>query len=117
MLTYDDALNLNYYKKTSFTGWMGGMRFKIAMEKPTLQEPSPDGAVDVEGKPLMVTKELPPLFHVWIWPGPFIFDLRPKDETLEQTFPFGEDGKKQAVDYINETFCLHEKEWGQKKLL
>ena len=26
MLTYDDALNLNYYKKTTFTGWMNGMR-------------------------------------------------------------------------------------------
>ncbi len=30
MLTYDDALNLNYYKKTTFTGWMNGMRFLIA---------------------------------------------------------------------------------------
>ena len=28
MLTYDDALNLNYYKKTTFTGWMNGISHK-----------------------------------------------------------------------------------------
>ena len=33
MLTYDDALNLNYYKKTTFTGWMNGMRF-LSLRKP-----------------------------------------------------------------------------------
>ena len=34
MLTYDEALNLNYYKKTSFTGWMNPLRFLIKQEKP-----------------------------------------------------------------------------------
>ena len=49
MLTYDDALNLNYYKKTTFTGWMGGMRFLIKRETP---------------------EDADAIFHVWIWPGP-----------------------------------------------
>ena len=81
MLTYDDALNLEYYKKTSFTGWMGNMRFKIAREIPE------------EGEPF---------FHVWIWPGPYIFDLADKDKMQEATFPFTKEGKCQAVDWINE---------------
>jgi len=34
VLTYDEALNLNYYKKTSFTGWMNPLRFLIKMEQP-----------------------------------------------------------------------------------
>ena len=38
MLTYDDALNLNYYKKTTFTGWMNGMRFLIKREEPDHHE-------------------------------------------------------------------------------
>ena len=38
MLTYDDALNLNYYKKTTFTGWMNGMRFLIKREEPVIKE-------------------------------------------------------------------------------
>ena len=37
MLTYDDALNLNYYKKTTFTGWMNGMRFLIKREEPVIK--------------------------------------------------------------------------------
>ena len=39
MLTYDDALNLNYYKKTTFTGWMNGMRFLIKREDLSLRKP------------------------------------------------------------------------------
>ena len=53
MLTYDEALNLNYYKKTHFTGWMNPLRFLIKQEKPE------------EGEPY---------FHAWVWPGPYIFD-------------------------------------------
>lgn len=29
MLTFDEVLNLNYYRKTSYTGWINGMRFLI----------------------------------------------------------------------------------------
>lgn len=42
MLTYDDALNLNYYKKTTFTGWMNGMRFLIKREEPVIKEATED---------------------------------------------------------------------------
>ena len=34
MLTFDEVLNLNYYKKTSYTGWINGMRFLIRREAP-----------------------------------------------------------------------------------
>lgn len=34
MLTSDEVLNLNYYKKTSYTGWINGMRFLIRREAP-----------------------------------------------------------------------------------
>ena len=40
MLTYDDALNLNYYKKTTFTGWMNGMRFLITVSYTHLTLPT-----------------------------------------------------------------------------
>ena len=32
MITTDEILNLNYYKKTTYTGWMEGMRFLIRRE-------------------------------------------------------------------------------------
>ena len=94
MLTYDDALNLNYYKKTTFTGWMGGMRFLIKRE--TLEDADA-------------------IFHVWIWPGPYIFDMTDDSLKRENTFPFSEDGKKQAVDWINTEYEANIKYWPRRK--
>ena len=47
MLTSDEVLNLNYYKKTSYTGWINGMRFLIRREAP---------------------EEGDAFFHAWVWP-------------------------------------------------
>ena len=52
MLTYDDALNLNYYKKTTFTGWMNGMRFLIKREEPVIKEATED-TPEEKGAPII----------------------------------------------------------------
>ena len=77
MLTYDDALNLNYYKKTTFTGWMNGMRFLIKREEPVIKEATED-TPEEKGEPI---------FHAWIWPGPYIFDLTDDSKKTDNTFP------------------------------
>lgn len=105
MLTYDDALNLNYYKMTTYTGWMGGMRFLIKREEPVIKEAT-DTKPEEKGDPI---------FHAWIWPGPYIFDLTDASLKTDKTFPFSEDGKKQCVDWINETYTAREKEWPRHK--
>lgn len=92
MLTYDDALNLNYYKKASFTGWMNGMRFLIRREAPD------------EGDAV---------FHAWVWPGPYIFDLTPEERKMDFTAPFSPDGKRETVDWINEQYESHPELWSQ----
>jgi len=95
MLTYDEALNLNYYKKTTFTGWMNPLRFLIKMEK------SEDGDA---------------LFHAWVWPGPYIFDKTDDALKIDTIAPFTEDGKRQIVDWINEQYELHKDIWSKKIL-
>lgn len=95
MLTYDEALNLNYYKKTTFTGWMKPLRFLIKHEKPE------------EGEPI---------FHAWVWPGPYIFELTDDSKKIDKTAPFSEDGKKEIVDWINEQYGLHKEVWSSKLL-
>lgn len=95
MLTYDEALNLNYYKKTSFTGWMKPLRFLIKQEK---QE---------EGEPI---------FHAWVWPGPYIFDLTDDSKKMDYTAPFTEEGKREIVDWINEQYERYKNEWSTKIL-
>jgi len=95
MLSYDEVLNLNYYKKTSFTGWMKPLRFLIKQEKP---------------------EEGDLLFHAWVWPGPYIFDLTDDNLKLEKTASFSEEGKREIVDWINEQYDLHKDTWSSKLL-
>lgn len=95
MLTYDEALNLNYYKKTSFTGWMNPLRFLIKMEK---------------------TEEDDAIFHAWVWPGPYIFEKTEDSLKLDATAPFTEEGKHQIVDWINNQYELHKDVWSTKIL-
>ena len=94
MLTTDEVLNLNYYKKTTYTGWMGGMRFLIRRETP---------------------EEGDAIFHVWVWPGPYIFDLTADERKFDAVFPFTEEGKQQAVDWINAQFEEHKSLWPKRK--
>ncbi len=96
MLSYDDALNMNYYKKTSFSGWMGGMRF--ILKKETVEE----------------TEET--IFHAWVWPGPYIFSVTAEDKKTDATFTFDEEGRKAAVDWINEQYESRIKEWPGVKM-
>lgn len=100
MLTYEEVLNMNYYKKTSYTGWMGGMRFLIKREEPQIAEGEEPAA---------------PIFHVWVWPGPYIFDLTPAEQKYTATFPFTEEGKKQSVDWINQQYEEHAADWPKLK--
>lgn len=105
MLTYDEVLNLNYYKKTTYTGWMEGMRFLIKREEPTTIDPETNEE-----------KKLDPIFHVWIWPGPYIYELTPVERKYTAQFPFSEEGKRQAVDWINEQFEAKKDEWPKRKI-
>ena len=105
MLTYDDALNLNYYKKTSYTGWMGGMRFLIKREDVIIKEATED-TPEEKGDPI---------FHAWVWPGPYIFDLTDDSLKTDITFPFTQEGKEQTVDWINEQYESRIKEWPRRK--
>lgn len=80
MLTYDDALNLNYYKKTTYTGWMKPIRFLIQREVPE------------EGEAF---------FHAWVWPEPYTFALTDDSQKIDCTAPFTEEGKREIIDWIN----------------
>lgn len=95
MLTYEEVLNLNYYKKTTYTGWMNPLRFLIKME---------------------TKEEGDPIFHAWVWPGPYIFNLTDDKDKIDFTAPFSEEGKKQIVDWINEQYEIYKDVWSTKML-
>ncbi len=93
MLTFDEVLNLNYYKKTSYSGWINGMRFLIRREQHEDQDA---------------------VFHAWVWPGPLIFDLTEDDKKTDFTAPFSDEGKQEVVDWINEQYLTHGELWSQE---
>lgn len=94
MLTADEVLNLNYYKKTSYTGWINGMRFLIKRE---------------------ALEEGDAIFHAWVWPGPLIFDLVDDTQKYDFTAPFTDGGKQQVVDWINAQYEDNPDLWSHER--
>ena len=118
MLTYDDALNLNYYKKTTFTGWMNGMRFLIKREEPVIKEATED-TPEEKGEPifhaqqsLVGTAGADGKEHTLTLADDNLTDDSKK---TDNTFPFTDDGKKQCVDWINEVISAHSNEYPKNK--
>ena len=93
MITYDEVLNLNYYVKTSYTGWFAPIRFKIVREE------NPEGGYQ---------------FHAWVWPGPMAFAQANPATMLEYTTIFSEEGKRKVVDWINEKHDTYKDIWSSK---
>ena len=86
MITSDDILNMNFYKKEKFTGSYLGMRYLIKKDS----EPEDEGD----------TSEDAPrrdIFRATIWPGPYNFATTPDDQKATATFPFTPEGKQQVV--------------------
>jgi hypothetical protein len=94
MLTTEEVLNLNYYQKASFSGWINGMRFLIKREVPE------DGEA---------------LFHAWVWPGPLIFDLTAENAKTDFTAPFSNEGKQAVVDWINTQYETYPERWSHER--
>ena len=90
MITTEDILNMNFYKKEKFTGSYKGMRYLVKKEKD-----------DAEND----------IFRATVWPGPYNFATTPDDQKLSTAFPFTEEGKQQAVDWMNKQWSSR-KEWG-----
>lgn len=91
MLTRNELLALNYYKKAVFTGSIGNMNYRIARIQPE------EGAE--------------PVFEVVIFPGPYCFDKTA--DTLKQSarFPFSEEGIQAVTEYLNEQSGARSAQW------
>ena len=97
MITTEDVLNMNFYKKEKFTGSYKGMRYLLKKDAIELPSETPD--IPAENKTI---------FHCTIWPGPYNFTTTPNELKISATFDFTEEGKQQAVDWMNEQWKLRE---------
>lgn len=88
MITGEDILSLNYYNHgNAFTGSYEGMRYRI--KKQTVPKEQGDGAAGED------------CLQVVVWPEPFSFEKTEDEKKTFQMFPFNEEGKRQAVDWLN----------------
>lgn len=89
MITSEDILNMNFYKKEKFTGSYKGMRYLI--QKSTEDEAE--------------------VFLVHIWPGPYNFASTEDSLKTSAAFPFTPEGKQEAVDWMNRQWTSRKDEW------
>ncbi len=115
MITTEDILNMNFYKKEAFTGSFLGMRYRIAKEAvplPAANTPvEGSGASDASAQ--AVTTDC---FRVFIWPGPYAFAATSESEKTSAVFPFTEEGRRQVVDWLNEQWAAKKDVWAATML-
>ena len=104
MITNEDILNMNFYKKEKFTGSYRGMRYLI--RKASVPEEDAKSGADESG-------EAPQrdVFSVTIWRGPYNYDTTPEEEKTTCCFPFTPEGKQQVVDWLNAQWESRRGEW------
>ena len=65
MITNDDILNMNFYKKEKFTGSYLGMRYLIKKDSEPEAEAAPANGEEASEPKMM------DVFRATIWPGPY----------------------------------------------
>lgn len=98
----EDILPYNFFQYGSpFIGECKGMHFRIAR--------SPLENVVFNHDP---HKNDEALFDVCVWRGPFNYE-KTDQEKIQITFPFTEEGRLQAIDWINERYLERVDFWAE----
>ncbi len=92
MLELTEAMPLNFYRYgEAFTGSIKGLRYHMIMQSKEEEDPA-----------LAVT----------IWRGPLSFGKTPRENMTVKFFPFDEEGRDAAINWINEEFGAHPELYG-----
>ena len=91
MIEYKDVLSFNYLKKQAFTGSYQGMRYVLKQ--------TGDG------------KENPVMLQAVVWPEPKALAHTPEELLEEKAFPWSEEGRTEAIDWLNERYESRRQLW------
>lgn len=97
MITTEDVLNMNFYKKEKFTGSYKGMRYLLKKDTEEIPSDTPD-----------TPPESKTIFRCYAWPGPYNFATTPDEQKLMAVFDFSDEGKQQAVNWLNKQWASRE---------
>ena len=104
MIQRKDILSIPFLKKSVFTGSCQGMRYRLEKTEAEI-EPAKEGE---EAKTETRLK-------VFLWEGPYSFDVVPKEEKEAEEFSFSEEGICQAVDWLNDAWQRQPERWRRAK--
>lgn len=82
MIDYETILSLAFLKKSRFTGSNRGMRYCVKR----------------------VERDDISMLEASVCPGPFSVDKTRPDLFVRKEFPFTDEGRRQAVDWMNEEY-------------
>lgn len=96
MITTEDVLNMNFYKKEKFTGSYKGMRYLLKKDTEEIPSDNPDTPAETKT-----------IFRCYVWPGPYNFASTPDAQKKTASFPFTLEGKQAAVDWMNDQWSTY----------
>lgn len=85
MLKKETFVPIQFFKKEAYTGSMNGMRYRINKEEEGLE--------------------------VTVYPQPYCYEATPDEKKTKAVFPFSEEGRQQALEWINEQFIEKQDVW------
>lgn len=101
MITSQDLLNFNVYKKEPHTGSDRGMRYMLRKEEkeiPVLDEAAKP-VLDEEGNPKVDKVNV---LAVYVWPEPYCFEKTDESFKERTEFDFSKGGQEAALVWLNE---------------
>lgn len=78
MLNKETFVPIQFFKKEAYTGSMNGMRYRINKVEEGLEAA--------------------------VYPEPYCYEATPEEQKIKMIFPFSEEGRQQAVDWINQQY-------------
>ncbi|WP_394522889.1 GNAT family acetyltransferase [Lacrimispora sp. JR3] len=78
MLKKETFVPMQFFKKEAYTGSMNGMRYRVSK----------------------VEEEL----EAAVYPEPYCYEATPEEQKTKMKFPFSEEGREQAVNWINQQY-------------
>lgn len=85
MLKKETFVPMAFFKKEAYSGSMKGMRYRVWKEEE--------------------------LFLTAVYPEPFCYEATPEEKKTRAEFPFTEEGREQAVEWINEQYESNRPLW------
>ena len=117
-ITRRDVLPLGFLKKSTYTGSKRAMNYKMAKTEVPVETAASETAAESNASAGQTAAapetapepEMKTVLRVYVWPGPFAFDMTDAEKIEHQDFEFKDSGIDEALIYLNEKLTEYDQE-------